>query len=87
MQGLPWWAGGHRFGPWSGKTPQGVGQLLSPSILEPKLCTQRNRRDEKPAHDDWMVASLAAPADSLGTAVTTQSSQSRGFLKTRIQTL
>ena len=68
MQVLPWWAGGRQFSPWSGKTPQAVGQLLSPSILEPKLCTQRNCRNEKPAHDDWTAASLAAPADSLGTA-------------------
>lgn len=87
MQVLPWWAGGRQFSPWSGKTPQAVGQLLSPSILEPKLCTQRNCHNEKPAHDDWTAASLAAPADSLGTAVTTQSSQSGGFLKTQIQTL
>ena len=56
MQGLPQWARGHRFSPWSGKIPEAVGQLQSPSILEAELCNQRNHRDEKPAHDDWTAA-------------------------------
>ena len=56
--GLRWWSSGyesvcqcrgHRFDPWSWKTPHAVGQL-SPGTLEPVLCNKRSHHNERFAH-------------------------------------
>ena len=79
---------GHKFDPWSGKTPyaqstmtaepacQGPGATTTePTGLEPVLHDKRSPHNEKPAYRNREWAPLTATKESSHTATKTQGSQ------------